>query len=142
MTQMESTCCSTPARRRALSTPTVLIRVPALAGVPVGASTMPARRRRLRREVRIAGAWLLALIPPTMACATWGGTRPAPLLAVNSPTRAASTVAEPVGSPRGMISLSLEPVAPAQRPERGSSVVLSGQLLPADAFEEPTHGGY
>ena len=63
-----------------------------------------------RREVRVAGLWLLALIPPTVACATWGGGRSAVLLAVRGPAEA--TAAEParVEAPAVAISLSLEPV--------------------------------
>lgn len=134
MTQMlEPRTCSIPARRQSASTVPVLIRVPALAGGAVGGRTPAARRRRLRREVRVAGCWLLALLPPGAALAAWGGPRPAPLLAVNSPDRPAPPT----------ISLSLEPAVAAQPvSDPGCSVALTGQLLPADCAEEPAHGGY
>ena len=143
MTQiLEPLTCSTPARRRALPAAPVLIRVPALSPAKVGGERSQIRRRRLRREVRVAGCWLLALIPPSVACATWGGTRPPSLLAINSPDRPAFVVGSP-GSPQRAITLSLEPVRAAQPFELSKSpVFLSGRLLPADTSEEPTHGGY
>ena len=138
----EPSICSTPARRRALPVAPILIRVPALSSAAIGGAGPQARRRRLRREVRVAGCWLLALIPPSVACATWGGTRPHSLLAVNSPGRPASVAGLPE-SPQRTITLSLEPVRAAQPFEASDSpVFLSGQLLPADTSEEPTHGGY
>ena len=142
---LEPSTCSTPARRRATLAAPVLIRVPALSGSAVAGRRTPVRRRRLRREVRVAGFWLLALIPTVVACATWGSTRPAPLLAVNSPDRPAAEVAfEARDQGRSTISLRLEPVlAAAPTPEfAGGPVFFSGQLLPADTTEEPSHGGY
>ncbi len=141
---LEPSTCSTPARRRALPTAPVLIRIPALSSATIGeVRQREVHRRRLRREVRVAGCWLLALIPPSVACATWGGTRShSPLLAVNSPDLAspASGASE---SPQRRITLSLVPVLAVQPHEIAeSSVFLSGQLLPTDASEEPTHGGY
>ena len=132
---LEPTNCSTPARRRAPAVAPVLIRVPALAGAD---ARRPGRspRRRLRREVRVAGCWLLALVPTVAACSAWGGHRPAPLLAVNSPDRVA-----PVAP---AISLSIEPTpnTPPLADHAECSVFLSGQLLPADPTEESIHGGY
>lgn len=144
MTQiMEPSTCSTPARRRALPAAPILIRVPALSSAMIGGVRPRQVRRRLRREVRVAGCWLLALIPPSVACITWGGTRShSPLLAVNSPDRVASSTGS-LESPQRRITLSLEPVLAVQPHEIAeSSVFLSGQLLPADTSEEPTHGGY
>ena len=144
MTQtLEPTFCLPPARSRALPLAPVLIRVPAIKGASFGGVRAPVRRRRLRREIRVAGFWLLALIPPSVACATWGGTRSIPHLAINSPDGAAPADSLSVESLQREITLSLEPafLVPAADPTEGS-VILSGELLPADAFEETAHGGY
>lgn len=144
MTQSpEPPTCSSPARRRALPAAPVLIRVPAIAPATIGAGRTRVVRRRLRREVRVAGFWLLALIPPAVACATWGGGRPAVLLSLRGPAEA--TPADPIEAPPAAValSLSLEPVLAAQPAEAsGASVFLTGQLVPVDSPEEPMHGGY
>ncbi len=144
MTQiLEPSNCSMPARRRTLPAAPVLIRVPALSAPTVGGRRAPVRRRRLRREIRVAGYWLLALIPPSVACATWGGSHTPMLLAVNSPDRSVAAVASLTDDAQPRIMLSIEPVAaPQLREAAPCSVVLSGQLLPADAPEETAHGGY
>ena len=142
---LEPRSCSSPARRPNLAPVPVLIRIPTLPGHASGGAPRPAGRRRLRREFRVAGCWLLALAPPALACATWGGHRPALLLALNPPGRVAAGVpGGPAASPAvSTISLSLEPaVVGAPAPVGGSSVVLTGQLLPVDPAEEPAHGGY
>ncbi len=141
---LEPISCLTPVRRRALlAAAPVLIRVPVLAGASVG-GVRPSSRRRLRREVRAAGYWLLALIPATVACATWGGHRPPVLLTVNPPARPALAVRARGDDRPSLISLSLAPIVATQPSHEfaGGPVFLSGQLLPADPSEESAHGGY
>ena len=137
---LESQSCPAPARRPSVMPLPVLIRVPALVGAGSGCSRRAVGRRRLRREFRVAGCWLLALIPAGLACATWGGDHPPSLLALNPPQQADGTVAgRPGTSPsNSTISLSLEP---ATLPVTGP-VTLTGQLLPAEPAEEPAHGGH
>ena len=144
MTQiLEPTTCSTPACRRVLPAAPVLIRVPAVSAATIGCARTPLRRRRLRREVRVAGYLFMALLPPAVACATWGGSRTPLLLAVNSPDRVVDALTCPLDTAPPQISLRIEPVALAQPREAVECpVFLSGQFLPLDAPEEVAHGGY
>ncbi len=141
---------SYPARRRELPSAPVLIRVPIVVASRV--SKTPARRRRLRREVRAAGYLLLLAVPACLACLGFGGFRP-PSIAASAFGVAAR--AEAVVAPEGpdaaegprtapAISLSLEPVLAAHQPRDivEAPVLLSGQLLPVDSHEEPSHGGH
>ena len=143
MTQiLESTTCSTPARRRALPAAPVLIRVPTMT-LSATNGRGPVRRRRVRREIRIAGYWALALLPPAVACATWGGSRAPMLLAVRSPDQQVEAGASPTDEALQRISLSIAPMdSSASRFEPLGSVFLSGELLPTDAAGELVHGGY
>ena len=141
---LEPRTCSTPARRRTLPAAPVLIRLPALSHATIGNGSGPIRRRRrLRREFRIAGCWLLALIPTAVVGASWGGGRAPVLLAVHAPAQAPEAGAGLADESRPCISLSIAPVLAVQPAEAVEcSVFLSGQLLPADAPEEVVHGGY
>ena len=138
MTQtLESSTCTTLAQRQVLPTAPILIRVPTIAATTISGAR-PLVRRRLRRELRVASYWMLALIPPSVACVTWGGTRSNLVLAVNFPDRADS-----VDIRQPSISLSLAPALAVTSSETAEcSVSLSGRLLPLDASEELTHGGY
>lgn len=135
---LEAEMTTIPARRRALPAAPVLIQVPALART--AGAIRP--RRRLRREVRVAGYWLLALVPASVACAAWGGVaRPPVLLNVPSPDRVSAPAAADPAPERG-ITLSLDPTpALAGVEAEPCRVFLTGQILPLDAAEEPTHGG-
>ena len=141
MTQTrESTSHPTPTRRRASAPLPVLISIPNLAT----ASRKPqaaTRRRRLRREVRVAGYALLAILPPSMAFLAFGGDGRSPLSAsLAAEPRATSTEADARRAP--VISLApLEPVITLQR-DLNTPVILPGYLLPADTPEESSNGGH
>jgi hypothetical protein len=114
-------------------------------------------RRRLRRQVRVAGYTLLGLLPLLLAWNHWtdaqaiqhpgsrlpsppshrfggeapdGGTEPG---AWNSASTA-TTSPTPV-------SLSIEPVGTAVDSDTETPVVFPGYLLPDDHHEEPVHEG-
>jgi len=129
------------ARRRALPAAPVLIRIPAVAAGPV-APRRRARRRRLRREVRVVGYFLLATLPLWLAIASLGGERRPALMTASAPAIGPDPAAFESTVPA--ISISLEP-ALAARPSDFAAppVFLSSQLLPADvAPEETSHGGH
>ncbi len=142
---------TTLSRRRELPSAPVLIRVPVLAAARITPAAAPSRRRRLRREVRLAGAALLLLAPTALIAFGLGSGRLGPVaasaLGFATPgslgeSAGSSTAADPARH-RSTISLSIEPVL-AGRPARdfsGGPVLLSGQLLPVDTSEEPSHHG-
>ena len=146
---MTQTCCETsippttiPARRRPSMALPVLIQVPTL-GSPGRATRRPVRRR-LRREVRVTGFALLALLPLAFTLFSFGGDKipslPASSLTVEHPaTEAESDLAT---RQPGVISLApLEPVVTIRR-ELDAPVFLPGYLLPADPPEESSDGGH
>jgi len=131
------------------------------AGRPTAASPRPRGvrrpRRRLRRQVRVAGYTLLGLLPLLLAWSRWtdaqsirhpwsrllllpshrsgreapdGGTEPG---AWNSAS-AVTTSPAPV-------LLSIEPVGTAVDSDTETPVVFPGYLLPDDHHEEPVHEG-
>ncbi len=127
-----------PARCRELPAVPVLIRVPMVAGGP-RAPHRRTRRRRLRREVRVAAFALLSAFPFTMGFLFVGGDRPG-TLAVAATSLEVSGGDEPTTS----LPITLEPVVSisAQGPDLDVPVVLPGYLLPADLTEEVSDGGY
>ena len=145
---MTQTCCETsilptPARRRTTAALPVLIQIPKLGPSP-RAFRRPARRRRLRREVRVAGFALLALLPIAFTLFTFGGDRLPPARAASLTVEHSEAPDEPEPATRkpGVISLApLEPVVTIRR-ELDAPVFLPGYLLPADAPEESSDGGH
>src|SRR4051812_5588429 len=92
MTQTQDTATLlTPARRRSASAVPVLIQIPNLG--PSRAPQRRVRRRRLRREVRVAGYLMLAVVPISIAFASLGGPRLSPLAASSLAIPAESEVA-------------------------------------------------
>ncbi len=138
-----------PARRRELPSAPVLIRVPIV--IASRASKAPVRRRRLRREARVAGYLLMLAGSTALAYLGLGGHR-LPSIAASSFGVAARVdpaegsdggAGDPARNPPA-ISLSLEPVLAAHQGREfvEGPVLLSGQLLPVDSHEEPSHGGH
>lgn len=132
----------------------VLIRVPALPPEPHfrrgphslrGRSMPPTRRRRrLRREVRVAALALLFALPTAGLLLRFGPTvpeRPTPdstLVASIPDVRLAAE--EP--SVQTWVTISLEPAAGDRIPDLQTPVVRpSGFLLPDHGSEEPAHAG-
>jgi hypothetical protein len=121
-----------------------------------GQPLQPRAKRRLRREVRVAGYALLALAPLFGACALGRPDRPARVLACSI---AEATAPEPVlassghsrdayrpsvdspGSSPGAVILSRGAAAPASGGESDVPVVFPGYVLPDDTLEESTHEG-
>jgi hypothetical protein len=143
----------------------VLIRVPSLAGSGPHVRLRPARlrprsefagtptrRRRLRREVRVAGSALLFCVPMAFALVTAWGPRPTsgaatPPVFEPRPVVVASAaeLAEPapVEAARPLATISFEPMPENPRPEVQVVPVVrpAGFLLPDDGPEEPAHAG-
>ena len=121
-----------------------------------GKPLRPRAKRRLRRELRVAGYALLALAPLFGACALGRPDRPARVLACSI---AEATAPEPVlassshprdayrpslespGSSPGVVILSSGAAAPANGAESDVPVVFPGYVLPDDSLEESTHEG-
>src|SRR4051794_23943883 len=97
MTQTcETAILPTPARRRAAAALPVLIEIPNIA-VAAQAPRVRARRRRLRREVRLAGYALLAIFPLSLAVVSVGSDRLRPLS--TGRTAAGPAGSDPVPNP-------------------------------------------
>ena len=133
----DTTALMTPALRRSVSAVPVLIQIPNLG--PMRAPQRRVRRRRLRREVRVAGYLLLAILPISVAFASLGGYRLSPLAAssLTIPPESEAPTSREVPA----VSLSLEPISPVSR-DFEASVFLPGTLLPADSTEEGGDGGH
>jgi hypothetical protein len=137
MTQIcESKPRQTPPRRRKPAPLPVLISIPKMAEGPRPFHTR-IRRRRLRREVRITGYVLLAILPLSMAFASFGGDRLMPLASRLVVEQHANSARHPV-----IVLTPLEPVVTVQQPELCAPVSLPGYLLPADTSEESSDGGH
>jgi hypothetical protein len=133
------------ARPRPVEALPVLISIPNLA--TSGRGPRPkARRRRLRREARVAAYALLAILPASMALVAFGGERLPTLAAgLTVERRAASTPESDEPAPRAAAVISLEPLEPVivtVRRELEAPVILPGILLPADTPEESSDGGH
>ena len=141
MTQTcEPSTLLTPTRRGPSTAPPVLISVPNLA--PASRGPRPrVRRRRLRREIRVAGYALLAILPLSTAFVTFGGDKLPPLAPrLTAEHRVASVERGDRQAP--VISLApLEPVVSVRR-DLDAPVILPGYLLPADTPEESSDGGH
>src|SRR5215217_8145860 len=128
----------------------VLIQVPALSSrtrasvrAALRSQRRPAaRRRRLRREIRMVGCTILMASPFVLASLLiWGG-RPNVLLASSRPEVDAACVDGPGTSVRPpAISISIEPSAGVPFAEYEPPVVLPGYLLPDDNCEDTAHAG-
>jgi hypothetical protein len=150
----------------------VLIEVPAVKARPIkrtraAVSARGARgrpqvgrpRRRLRREVRVAGCALLTLAPLVSLCTLGWSSRPSRILAcsISDPTDPAVVsqdsaglhdlsgqksvrTASPFGS-SGADVLSAEPAAVGSGVDSVVPVILPGYILPDDGLEDGAHEG-
>jgi hypothetical protein len=122
----------------------ILIQVPNLTA-PGRRPGPSRRRRRLRKEVRVAGLTMMSVLPAGLLLLALGGAhpaeRPAPAL-VRAPIRAVaelarvSTLAPVDADVAPAASLDETTVAAAPVP-----VVFHDYLLPVDGPEEPDHAG-
>jgi hypothetical protein len=89
-------------------------------------------RRRLRREVRLAGYLMICLLT-----LIW---LPRALL-FRSEGSAVEARSGRIAAPAPAISISIEPAVLAPYADAESPVVFPGYLLPDDGCEEPAHAG-
>ncbi len=169
------TLSTTPAIRseRTLSCSlAVLIEVPAVKAPPIKhtraavSARRPNRqpqigrpRRRLRRQVRVAGCALLTVAPLVSLCTLAWSSRPSRILAcsISDPTGPAVVhrdfadphggrrqvsvpTVPPSGSP-GAVVLSTEPTAAGAGADSVVPVILPGYILPDDGLEDRAHEG-
>jgi hypothetical protein len=114
------------------------------------------RKRRLRREVRIAGCAILALAPllsayrmdwsgrpgRVLACSIAEATAPGQPLERGADRREAfGQSALPPVSSAGVVVISIEPAVAAPGTDTKVPVVFPGYVLPDDSREETTHEG-
>jgi hypothetical protein len=131
----------------------ILIQVPALPALMspsarpslrVRAATSPhRRRRRLRREVRVA-AYAMMLAAPLVSAPLWiwgEWSSTAPRAARPEPACAADGKDLAVAHHPPVISISIEPATGVTGAEAEPPVVFPGYLLPDDDSEEPAHAG-
>jgi hypothetical protein len=113
-------------------------------------------KRRLRREVRVGGCVLLALVPLFAACTLGWSGRPARVLACSIaeatapdqgfdgsalPRDRSNRSAEPPNGSPGVVVLSIEPAVLAPGTDAEFPVVFPGYVLPDDSLEGSTHEG-
>jgi hypothetical protein len=153
--------------------PTVLIEIPEIKRLPIAQDprTIPraARtvgrqphrsRRRLRREVSLAGCALIALVPIISACTLGWSNRPDrilacaisdPLQSENATDNDGSNDSHPhtregqqgqiaISSPQAVV-LSIDPAAVAPRTTTEIPVIFPGYVLPDDSREDSLHEG-
>ena len=118
-------------------------------------------RRRLRREVRVAGCTLLAFLPLVCVCTLGWLSRSNQVLAASisnetalpqvqltvqdrieraQPANSNSAVGNSLGLP-SVVVLTIEPAVVAPGFDREVPVVLPGYVLPDDSLEESSHEG-
>jgi hypothetical protein len=97
-------------------------------------------RRRLRREIRLAGYALMMAAPLTLAALLLAGAPATDARSADGSAGSRSRITASIRPPAVFLSLEPAILAPAtSSPE--SPVVLPGYLLPDDGFEEPAHAG-
>jgi hypothetical protein len=146
----------------------VLIELPELRGSRTGRgrtqspwSKAPSRpryvrtKRRLRREVRVAGCALLALMPLVSACTMGWSSRPSRVVAcsIADVTALKNNLAVAAPSDRGLapvtnalganeaVVLSVEPAGLVPGDSTEVPVVFPGYVLPDDSLEDAAHEG-
>jgi hypothetical protein len=114
-------------------------------------------RRRLRRQVRVAGYTLIGLLPLLLAWSHWTDAQPIRHPATRQPSLPAHRAgqeaperemdpgawvsASAVRTSPAPVSLSIEPAGTAVDSDTKTPVVFPGYLLPDDHHEEPVHEG-
>lgn len=117
----------------------VLIQVPALTARGRRPTRPLRRRRRLRREIRIAGSAVLLGLPLAAAALIFGGARSAALPPDEGTRSFAPAGAE--APPRVSIAMPIETDPPIPRRDLVPPVQLPDYVLPDDGSEEATHAG-
>jgi hypothetical protein len=120
----------------------ILIQVPTLRASARRLAPVRTRRRRLRKEVRVAGLTMMSVLPVGFLLLALGGAQPvdrplsASLAKVSSESRRDAAI-PPV---LAVAAPGTETVAPVAVPTC-VPVVFRGYLLPADGPEEPEYEG-
>ena len=127
--------------------------------MPITGRTPRRSRRRLRREVRLAGSALLALVPILSACTLGWSNRPDRIVAcaISDPLQSEvatdhdglSDHSDPALPHRlgraiassGVVVLSTEPPAAASGTSVDPPVIFPGYILPDDTREDLLHEG-
>jgi hypothetical protein len=114
------------------------------------------RKRRLRREIRIAGCAFLVLAPLLSACTLGWSNGPVRVLACSITDATAGTrgpvdngaATDASGPPEaqasdspGVVVLSIEPAVTGPAADTKVPVVFSGFVLPDDSLEDASHEG-
>jgi hypothetical protein len=118
----------------------ILIQVPNLRA-SARRSSPARRRRRLRKEVRVAGLTMMSVLPVGFLLLALGGAQPAP-----RSVKAAAPAPAPVAPARTVeanrdASVSLADAPIASVAAAPVPVVFHDYLLPVDGPEEPDHAG-
>jgi hypothetical protein len=118
----------------------ILIQVPALTASSRRMCRPVVRRRRLRKEVRVAGLTMMSMLPLTLLFLTLGGAGPTdrPAMAIIERLPAVPVRAEVIADV--VLTFDTERTGPA--PTATVPVVFPGYLLPVDGLEEPAHAGH
>jgi hypothetical protein len=125
----------------------ILIQVPALRAPVQRTRPVRTRRRRLRKEVRVAGLTMMSVLPVGFLLLALGGAqpieRPMPQQAVSAPQKASNEIRRDTANPPllAVASPALETSAAYQSATTSVPVVFRGYLLPADGPEEPEYEG-
>jgi hypothetical protein len=102
----------------------------------------PRSRRRVRREVKLAGYGMMLMLTlawlPQMSPGRWPATTPQ---SVSARASRGSNCAAYAAAPPPAISISIEPAVLAPYADAESPVVFPGYLLPDDGCEEKAHAG-
>jgi hypothetical protein len=115
----------------------------------------PRRKRRLRREVRIAGCALLAMGPLLSVCTLGWSSRPARVLACSIgdsspsdrdfsvPTGRSEPAGLPIVPPAGPLGIivSIDQAGLAADSDAAAPIVFPGYVLPDDSIEGLAHEG-
>jgi hypothetical protein len=125
----------------------ILIQVPALRAPLQRTRPVRTRRRRLRKEVRVAGLTMMSVLPVGLLLLALGGAQPVepptPQKAASAQQKASNVIRRDAANPPLLAIAAPAVEAPAPCPSATAcvSVVFRGYLLPAEGPEEPEYEG-
>jgi hypothetical protein len=125
----------------------ILIQVPALRAPLRRPARVRTRRRRLRKEVRVAGLTMMSVLPVGLLLLALGGAqpieRPLPEQVSTAPQKASNVIRRDAANPPllAIATPSVEASAPIPSASTCVPVVFRGYLLPAEGPEEPEYEG-
>jgi hypothetical protein len=125
----------------------ILIQVPALRAPLPRPARVRTRRRRLRKEVRVAGLTMMSVLPVGLLLLALGGAqpveRPLPEQVSTAPQKASNVIRRDAANPPllAIATPNVEASAPSPSASTCVPVVFRGYLLPAEGPEEPEYEG-